>query len=155
MLLHAALLMNDNVPRRMFVSQLAVGLVLGTIGCASKKDKQETEMPSAEVGGLFRKFEKRIKKVVPDKSRAKSAKAELDAIEAKIFEVDGHFRDMRSKFAQLPQEQRDSMEDCAPITQATTEKMVVTLKEACQNAVNLRQHITEAEWPKIFPGEAV
>jgi ribosomal protein L16 Arg81 hydroxylase len=147
--------MTLQLPRRSFTTGFAVTTILGCLGCAGKKDKPKTEMPSAELGGLFKKFDKRINKAVPDKARRKAAKAEMAAIEEKILELDNHYRDMRSRFAQMPEEDRDTLEEARPITQAATQNMVDSLLEACKHAMNLRQHITESEWPKVFTTEAV
>lgn len=135
----------------MFVASGAA-LVLSMLGCGKKADKLDTEAPTADMRGIFRKFNKRIRKTVPDKVRRSAAQAELEAMEAKLMELDDHFRDMKSRFAQLPvyEERLDAAQQ---ITREATQDMLESLRGAAKHAVDMRQHLTEAEWSQIFPAQ--
>lgn len=139
--------------RRAFVAALLVFGVNASLGCASKKagKTEEPESANAQLGSALKDIDGRIKDVIPDKERRKAAQAIADRGKKMIFELTTILGGWRDAIRLLSNEDKHDRSKVDAVTATYNQKLKDALVETCKLGIELREHVTREEWPKLFP----
>jgi len=136
--------------RRDFVAQLALASLCLSFGCKPKATKDPSATAAAT--DLFSDLKKRIHKHVDDKARRREAVAVIGRAQKDFLglqEVSKNWRIANDKARDAKEE------DMAPIIAEYHEQFMNVLRTLPKYAIELRSHVTESEWARVFPTPTV
>lgn len=121
------------------------------LGPSCAGSKKQAAAPTDEMSSRVKGARKRIKKHVADKGRRKAALETLEAAQRDIASIREMTHDWRYDIAKLPGADRRDRAKLEAITERYNRAMLDKLEAAARKIHGLRQHITAAEWPQVFP----
>lgn len=126
----------------------APALALAALGCAGKQ-KLTVEAPIVTVGDALAHLRRNIKRHVGAKQRRKQALTKLDELREQLVELDRLAYAWRT--SSLAAFERGDAQGMRAVAKRTNRELRATLRRMAEIGIELREHITAAEWPLVFP----